>query len=60
MTDLSKYLPVPSLAEENIKIANEFANPGTVKHFAMRLGFMPHNEDEAEKILASIIKESDI
>lgn len=40
---------------ENLKNANEFAKPGTVMHFAMRLGFMPHNEEAAEKLLKSIV-----
>ncbi len=37
-----------ALALEN---ANEFAEKGTVMHFAMRLGFMPHNEEQAEATL---------
>ena len=42
---------------EWLSLADEFAVKGTVKHFAMRLGFMPHNEEDAEKLLESIIIE---
>jgi hypothetical protein len=41
---------------ENLRVANEFAIPGTVMHFAMRLGFMPHNEKAAEDLLEFMIK----
>ena len=41
--------------ETNLDLANEFAEPGTVKHFALRLGFMPHNEKDAELILVRVL-----
>lgn len=37
------------------QMADEFAEKGTVKHFAMRQGFMPHNEEDAEAILLRYI-----
>lgn len=37
------------------KLADEFATKGSVKHFALRLGFMPHDEKDAEAILANIV-----
>ena len=42
---------------ENLKLADEFAQPGTVKHFMLRQGFMPHDEKEAEAIIINIFKE---
>lgn len=43
----------------NRKLADEYAVLGSVKHFALRLGFMPHDEKEAEKILKDVIEESE-
>lgn len=40
-----------------LRLANEYAESGTVKHFALRLGFMPHNEADAEAILKRMIDE---
>lgn len=42
---------------EDFNRANEYAEPGTVKHFALRSGFFPHDEEDAEKILSRIIRE---
>ncbi len=44
---------------ENLALANEFAEPGTVKHFALRLGFMPDDEAKAEAILEQVIHEGE-
>lgn len=49
----------PEFIAECISLANEFAKPGTVQHFALRLGFMPHNEQDAEAILHRIILENE-
>lgn len=45
---------------QNLKLANEFALEGTVKHFALRLGFMPYDEAQAEAILESVINEKEL
>ena len=44
-------------AAENAKLADEFAAKGTLKHYLLRKGFMPDNEQVAEKILDDIIEE---
>lgn len=62
MIDIPKTLPdcrLPEMIVEGHKLAKEFAEPGTVKHFALRMGFMPHNNEEAEAILKRIIEERD-
>ena len=41
--------------ETPLQLADRFAEKGTVKHFALRLGFMPHNEEAAESLLKSMI-----
>jgi hypothetical protein len=51
--------PSASVAAENLKLANEFATPGTVKHFALRSGYMPHDEADAEAILARCLREGE-
>lgn len=43
----------------NREIADEFAQKGTVKHFALRLGFLPRDEAGAEAILRSIVEENE-
>lgn len=50
-------LNTPAEEDENLQLANEFATPGTVMHFALRLGFMPHNEAGAEATIARCIQE---
>jgi hypothetical protein len=40
-------------------LAEEFAIQGTVKHFALRLGFMPHDEADAETIIENYINEKE-
>ncbi len=45
---------------EDRALADEFATPGTVKHFALRLGFMPHDEADAEAILETVIREAEL
>lgn len=44
---------------EDHKLANEFATKGSVQHFALRMGFMPYNEEDAEAILKRIILENE-
>lgn len=48
------------IQHESLQLANQYAQPGTVKHFALRLGFMPHDEKEAEAILRSLIRKGEI
>lgn len=43
--------------EENLKLANEFSERGKVKHFLLRKGFMPHDDEDAEIILENIFAE---
>jgi len=43
--------------QENEKLADEFAQKGTLKHYLLRKGFMPHDEKAAEAILDGIIEE---
>ncbi len=54
---------LPGISDElkviSQKLADEFATPGTVKHFALRLGFMPCNEEDAEAILDRLIREKE-
>ncbi len=45
--------------QEDSKLADEFASRGTVKHFLLRQGFMPYDEDAAEKILERCLLELD-
>jgi hypothetical protein len=47
----------PHQIAEDAKLADEFATPGTLKHFLLRRGFMPHDEAEAEAILDALILE---
>lgn len=39
--------------------ANKYADEGTVLHFALRLGFFPSTEEEAEAIIHRLILERD-
>ncbi len=45
------------IIDEDLKLANEFADIGTVKHFVLKLGYCPNNEKHAEDILNRIILE---
>ena len=47
----------PETIQEDHARADEFAVKGSVQHFLLRQGFMPHNEAEAEAILVRIIRE---
>ena len=42
--------------QESHEYADRVATKGSVMHFAIRLGFLPLNELQAEKILENIIK----
>jgi hypothetical protein len=42
---------------QNLARADEFAKPGSLKHFMLRQGFMPDNEEVAEIMLINILKE---
>ena len=39
------------------RTADKYCDKGTVMHFAMRLGFYPNTEEEAEGIITRIIRE---
>lgn len=43
----------------NHQLAKEFAQSGTVKHFALRLGYMPSDERNAELILKRALREGE-
>lgn len=47
----------PGQITEDHQRADQYAKPGSVQHFMLRMGFMPDNEQVAEKILTSIIRE---
>lgn len=49
--------PHEEFVAQSHQLAEEFATKGTVKHFMLRHGFMPHDEAEAEAILVGILKE---
>ena len=62
MIEYPKNLPdndprTPQMIAEDHKLADEYADRGSVKHFALRLGFMPHNNEAAEGILQRILQE---
>ncbi len=62
MIEIPKNIPdcrCSGLLSDSLRLANEYATEGTVKHFALRMGFMPHNEEDAEAILKRIIDERD-
>jgi hypothetical protein len=45
----------PETITEDLARADEFAQRGTLKHYLLRRGFMPDDEEVAEKILDSIL-----
>lgn len=45
--------------EQDAALADEFAEPGTLKHYLLRKGFLPDDEAQAEAILDSIILENE-
>lgn len=47
----------PTEIAQDLVLANQYAKPGTVKHFALRLGFLPSDEKSAESILEGIVQE---
>jgi hypothetical protein len=42
---------------EDYKRAEEYAKKGSVQHFMLREGFMPHNEEDAEAIARGVFRE---
>ncbi len=44
---------------ENTSLAEEFSEPGTLKRYLLKKGFMPDNEVRAEAILDGIIRENE-
>lgn len=44
---------------ESESLADEFATKGTLKHYMLRKGFLPHNEEQAEQMMDSIIEEKE-
>ncbi len=51
--------PGPAVINENCKLAKEFAQPGSVQHFAFRMGYMPSSEQQAESILRRCLREGE-
>ncbi len=49
----------PTWAAENQKLADEFAKPGTNKYYLLQLGFMPHDEDEANTLIKGVLDDID-
>jgi hypothetical protein len=47
----------PMMQLEDAKRADEFAEKGTLKHYLLRKGYFPDNEQVAEAILDRIIQE---
>ncbi len=52
-------LLTPARCAQQRALADEFATPGSVKHFALRLGFMPNDEADAEAIIDRCLRERD-
>jgi len=48
-----------ALVAHNAAMADAYAHKGTLKHYLLKRGFMPHDEAEAEAILDGIIKENE-
>lgn len=44
---------------EQHRLADEFADKGTLKHFLLSHGFMPHDEKDAQAIILRIIEENE-
>jgi hypothetical protein len=44
---------------ESRRLADEFAHPGTLKHFLLSRGFMPDDEKAAAAILDGLIRENE-
>jgi hypothetical protein len=51
--------PPPQFDADNRNLAAEFAQPGTVMHFAFRLGYMPNDEADAEAIITRCLREGE-
>ncbi len=49
-----------AMAKKSLELADQYAKRGSVKHFALRLGFMPHDEEDAEAILRNCVKNMEI
>lgn len=48
-----------SVKADDLKRADEFAPKGSVKHFALQLGFFPNNEEDAKAILKSCVEDAE-
>lgn len=46
--------------KESAALAEEFAHKGTLKHYLLRKGYMPHDEADAERIMDHIIEEREL
>lgn len=49
----------PEAIAFDAQVADKYADKGTVLHFALRLGFYPNTEEEAEGLLHQLILERD-
>jgi hypothetical protein len=49
----------PRQIAEDEKLAATYSEPGSLKNAMLRLGFMPHGDDDAFKILKSIVEENE-
>ena len=58
--ELRRLETTPTAGVINSQIADKYAEKGTVKHFAFRLGFMPHNERDAELIIVRCLMDANI
>lgn len=56
--DLPDTLPLDFRAA-SLQLAREFAEPGTCKYLLLKMGFMPHNEEDALKLVERLIRERD-
>jgi len=47
----------PDAIAFDAQTADKYSDRGTVLHFALRLGFFPNTEEEAEKLIQRLILE---
>lgn len=58
--DIRLDAPLPIQCQfDDKKLADDFAEKGTLMHFLIKRGFMPTSEKDAEAILENLIKEAE-
>ncbi len=57
--ELERLRKIEAERNSNEQLAKEFSAPGTLKNLLLRLGFMPDNEEVAERIIRDIIAENE-